>query len=341
MKYERLARSRRGLGKWYSLWLGDDHLLAVESTGYSEEYKRYYLKDIQAVVTRRSAWGNVVNALCGLLLALSLFAVYAGYNGGPTPEAFIAGVFAGLFLILLLWNLFRGPTCRCHVRLPLGIEEFEALDRLRNVKKVLTRLQPLIGQLQGGISRKDVTALARAAKDAPSFAATAVTASMVAGIPHEIENAGSDYRGGFHIIAFSLLIADSFVSLYQIYHSPKFLGHVSTGLSILFLIFAIIALVNQATHSLPSLAKWMMWGGIATVPAGMISGIVFAVYFQFDNLQRGIHTQISAFDLATLAAAHPVFAMNLLVYALLEAGIGITGLIALVRKVHSMERYRP
>lgn len=173
MKYKRIARSRRGLGKWHTLWLGDDHLLAVESTGYSEEYTRFYLKDIQALIFRRSSWGTVLNVIFGIVVAISIVAAYSGYNGGFTPESITAGIFAGIFLPFLLWNLFRGPTCRCHLRSSVGIEELPALDRVRSVKKVLARLRPMIGQLQGNLSRQEIVVLAQAAKDAPPSASHA------------------------------------------------------------------------------------------------------------------------------------------------------------------------
>ena len=77
MKYKRLA-SNRGLGKLHSLWLAEDHLLVVESTGYSEEYTRYYLKDIQAIISRRSSRGKALNAVSGSLAAISLLAGIGG-----------------------------------------------------------------------------------------------------------------------------------------------------------------------------------------------------------------------------------------------------------------------
>src|SRR5262249_54585927 len=39
---------------WCSLWLGPDHLLAVDSKNYQEEYKRFYYRDIQAFIARRT-----------------------------------------------------------------------------------------------------------------------------------------------------------------------------------------------------------------------------------------------------------------------------------------------
>ena len=38
-----------------SVWLGPDHLLLVESLRFREEYKRFYLRDIQAIAVARRA----------------------------------------------------------------------------------------------------------------------------------------------------------------------------------------------------------------------------------------------------------------------------------------------
>jgi multidrug transporter EmrE-like cation transporter len=342
MKYKRLAVSKRGLGKWHTLWLGDDHLLSVESTGYSEEYKRYYLKDIQAIISRRSGGGKVLNGIFGTMVAISLLAGIGGYENGLTPVSVTAAIFGGFFLLLLLWNLFRGPTCRCHIRTPVGIDELPALDRVRSAKKALERVRPLIGRLQGEVPRKVISELTGQAGVEPpaSPGPVAVKAPHPAG--PAAENPASPYRGGFHLAAFSLLVIDGAVSLYQIEHSPDFLNHVSTGLMLIFMIFAIFALVKQTNTPLPSQAKWMIWGGIGTIASGIIIGSIFVGFFVLGNIQNGSGATPNSynFDTATVAAAHPGFAFYLLVYALLEAFIGIAGLIALGRGQGRDERRR-
>ena len=69
-EYQRLtrARSRSAFGvvsmSRSSLWLGKDHLLCVDSSGYTETYKRFYFRDIQAVTLvatkRRDIWNGVL-----------------------------------------------------------------------------------------------------------------------------------------------------------------------------------------------------------------------------------------------------------------------------------------
>lgn len=342
MKYERLARSGRSLGRWHTLWLGEDHLLAVESTGYSETYTRYYFKEIQAIVSRRNAWGKALNAIFGSVVAISLSAAIGGYDNGFTAGSVTACIFGGFFLLLLLWNLLSGPTCHCHIRTSIGIDDLPALGRTLRVKKVLDRLKPIIGRLQGEIARAEIADLSgRVMAALPAVPPAAPVAKTAGAAPPVAEDAISPYRGGFHIAAFSILVADGVVSLFQILDSPKFLDHVSTGLTAIFLILAVIALIKQTRHSLPSSVKWMIWGGIATIAAGFIIGSMFGVYLGFENVRNGIKPKANAFDTAALAATHPGFALYLVIYALLEAGTGIGGLIVMFGKMNITKRGRP
>ena len=49
-----------------NLWLGKDHLLLVESNGYSERYKRFYFKDIQALIIRKTKVGIIRAVVLGV-----------------------------------------------------------------------------------------------------------------------------------------------------------------------------------------------------------------------------------------------------------------------------------
>src|SRR2546425_13007038 len=109
IEYMRLTRSRPRRGSFFSglatsssLWLGKDHLLNIDSNRFSEQYKRFYFRDIQAIATvrnkRREAW----NILLTLFVLSSLLFVVAG-----TPR--VAGAWALIFLIMLLVNNVLGP----------------------------------------------------------------------------------------------------------------------------------------------------------------------------------------------------------------------------------------
>src|SRR4030095_8113184 len=96
--YRRLPGMGRNLMSFSRLWLGRDHLLAVYSTGYSENYKRFYYRDIQALITRTTSRGKiwiVVFAVPAAVLAL----------GGILDPAFgriFTWSWAGILLLCLL-----------------------------------------------------------------------------------------------------------------------------------------------------------------------------------------------------------------------------------------------
>jgi len=50
--YVRLPGRRSGLLRRETLWLGSDHLLLVRSTRFNEDYRRFYLADIEALVVQ-------------------------------------------------------------------------------------------------------------------------------------------------------------------------------------------------------------------------------------------------------------------------------------------------
>jgi len=140
-----------------SLWLGKDHLLGVDSSGYTETYKRFYFRDIQAVTLmgtkRRAIWNWVLGLLTTIFLLFLLASLpYTGSTGSNSNLgeivffAFLGFVFAVPFLI----NNLLGPSCICHLRTAVQIEELPSLCRVRKTRRVLEQIRPLIIAAQGG-----------------------------------------------------------------------------------------------------------------------------------------------------------------------------------------------
>jgi len=136
-----------------SLWLGPDHLLSVESEGYTESYKRFYFRDIQAITMRKT--GRIVvlalvsgclSGLCGIV-ALAWDAIEAKW---------VFGILAGIFAVPFVLNLLYGPTCACQLRTAVQTEDLPSLGRVRRVEKILTRLRPLIAEAQGQLSAEAI-----------------------------------------------------------------------------------------------------------------------------------------------------------------------------------------
>lgn len=124
-----------------SLWLGKDHILQIDTSGYSEIYKRFYFRDVQALVfCRTDRW---LYQGVGLLGAACFFALIAVTGGGPVVAG-IFGTVAGVFGFFLLFHLLLGPSCKCYLHTAVQIEPLISMSRSRRALKVLQTLRPLI-----------------------------------------------------------------------------------------------------------------------------------------------------------------------------------------------------
>jgi hypothetical protein len=154
-----------------SLWLGNDHLLSVDSTGYTEEYKRFYFRDIQVVTIRKTKRRVVWNWVLGTAIVLCLpgLATVLFSDARSEMGAFVMwGIFASLFAVPLLINNILGPTCACQLRTAVQIEELPSLCRVRRARKVLNRIRPLIAAVQGQLAPEEIPARMRELVESPA-----------------------------------------------------------------------------------------------------------------------------------------------------------------------------
>jgi len=179
-EYQRLtpARSRTTFVSRSSLWLGKDHLLCIDSSGYTETYKRFYFRDIQTVIIvkskRRVIWNWVLGPLTAIFLVLLLGSLpYTGSTGSNSNlgEIVFFAFLGFVFALPLLINNILGPSCVCHLRTAVQIEELPPLNRLRRARKALNRLRPFMVAAQGGLPPEEISARMRAAVASPDSVA--------------------------------------------------------------------------------------------------------------------------------------------------------------------------
>jgi hypothetical protein len=147
--YTRLTRPTLAVGTYHSLWLATDHLLIVNSSGYTENYARVRFRDIKGFFLigsgRRYAWG-VTWAILAFLSALPLVVTFVS---GKTP------VFSVFFLavtsIALLWNHLLGPSCSVFVVTGVQTALLPSIVRQAKARKVLARLEALVRTAQADL----------------------------------------------------------------------------------------------------------------------------------------------------------------------------------------------
>jgi hypothetical protein len=163
-EYQRLTRTAARWGfsgartSHGSLWLGADHLLTLLSTGYTENYKRFYFRDIQAITIQKTRTWQTWNFIWGVAVFIALVGLLAGRpNGSPSSwdgGQIAGGIFLGglvlLSVVFLLLNLLWGATCKCYSRTAVQIEELPSVRRIRHAQKIVEKIRPLIAAAQGG-----------------------------------------------------------------------------------------------------------------------------------------------------------------------------------------------
>jgi hypothetical protein len=277
-QYQRLPGAgtrRQGLVSAWStrsrLYLGKDHLLCVDSQLTSEDYKRFYYRDIQAIIVRFSNRRNIWNAVFGGLAALAAIITLVGLSVPEMVTVFIALGFVGLFGIFLLINTACGPTCVTHVRTAVQIEELPSLNRLRRTRTVMNRLRPLIVEAQGQLTSEEIQT--KAAEAGPAVASASVPASPfispIAALKH--------YHGRAHLILFWLLLADVPSTLITVFFKSGW----TEAFAILLLLgtaaAAIVALVKQHDSNMPANLKSIPWIGLASLALFFITSVVYGI----------------------------------------------------------------
>jgi hypothetical protein len=148
MPYRKLTRKRRTVFGSTQLWLGDDHVLMVRSTRFVEEYRRFQLADIQALVACETPprFALQIALLIGAVLA------FLGLIGANNP---FGGWFMGLLFVSLLgtaiYDVARGQRCRCRLLTEVSSEVLDPITRTSDYRRLLTALMPALEAVQGSL----------------------------------------------------------------------------------------------------------------------------------------------------------------------------------------------
>ncbi|MGA2434506.1 MAG: hypothetical protein ABSG25_04400 [Bryobacteraceae bacterium] len=160
-KYKRLPGIKQGIFRSASLWLGDDHLLAVNNWRFGEDYKRYHYRDIQAIVITKAPrfvvpapwlvpviWFGIL----ALILGLAKVGMAMAHNGRGAEKVSLPfyeclAMLAGLLLYLVFASLMR--SCRCRIQTAVSLDELPSLYRIAKARKAVKILENRIVQAQG------------------------------------------------------------------------------------------------------------------------------------------------------------------------------------------------
>jgi hypothetical protein len=165
--YRRLPGRGSAVVYYVRFYEGPDHFLQVQSTGFTEAYKRFYFRDIQAFIVERKPWHQLWSVFWLFLAGCFVISALSIVTGAMVLWS-IAAFFVGIFLV----NLFIGPSCACYVQTAVQTEKLPTLKRVRSARKFIRRIHPALTAAQTSAT----TSVAETA-EAPAQPATPETAS--------------------------------------------------------------------------------------------------------------------------------------------------------------------
>jgi hypothetical protein len=282
LEYSRLPGSGNfalGFGR-SSLWLADDHVLLLKRRGYVEDYKRFYFKDIHAVVIRKTATFFVVNTIFGVLLLSCLILHYLGFAfwGWDQIGHILLGIWTFLFLLMLAINALKGATCSTSLHTAVHAETISSMSRIRPALRAMNILRRKIEEVQGHLSEEIL--LQHPGVQTPPVLVPPPKKEAV-------KNIASNYKGGTHLALFLFLILDATLTAFSIFNRNKVLLIIGTISSGVLWLLIVMALVKQRHGDLPRVVTGITWGVL--IYGATFYGMSYFMYMllAFQNPQYG------------------------------------------------------
>lgn len=344
--YRRLPGTGRTLMTSVTLWAADDHILQVEIRGFTEFYRRFYFRDMQAIIIRPTERAMAWTLAFGLLtLATGLVA----FTSGPGWNIFWWSL-AGVCLVVAAANLALGPSCESALRTPLQTIGLPSLRRLRSARRVLETLRPMIELDQGALEREEMLALLlKQAGDAtPLEAAGSAASTAAAAPPIAVSGPGEglapppvirsdrpirhDSGRAHEVLAYVLLLSAAVAMLPLLYFNVV----LNTSLSLVFVgrvVCIVVALARQNRSDLPIPMKRFAWTAFGweciTMLAGFFGGMALVIHLlSSGRLDPASTAPPSPLDIANFVKDNPAFKVLSVVSSLALLTLGIWGLLA-------------
>ena len=270
-----------------SLYLGDDHILAVDHNGFSEDYKRFYFSDIQGIITRRTRRRDSWSIVLGLMIACSL-------TGALFLEVesvrILSWILSGTFLVFLVVNFFRGPTCICHILTAVQEDQLPSLNRLRVALRVIGTLRVAIERTQGTLDPEEVNANEGKVVVHP-IPSTQLRRSQ--GRKHQIRHDD----GTMHLITFALMLTDGVLTGIILLHHTVAMAAVSSLVTVMYCLCIVAALVKQHKSDIPGAVRRITWASLGFICVSYFLGYILMVLTVPTLMKHRPNSMITQWDM--------------------------------------------
>jgi len=175
-RYRKLPGFRRGILRGASVWTGGDHLLSVKSYRFREDYKRFHLRDVQAIVVASAPRFHIStrSLFIGAMWLFAYLAVRARF------ELLTNALYLVAAILVAAWLLISAAfSCRCRILTAVSLEELPSVYRTWTARKFLAKVEPRIAEVQGRVESNWAEVLeASGAARALGLASAAVPANV-------------------------------------------------------------------------------------------------------------------------------------------------------------------
>jgi hypothetical protein len=259
-QYQRLPGRKSGLLRRDTLWLGSDHLLFVRSSRFTEDYRRFYLSEIQALVLQRRPIGNR-RIVEWVAIGISILAAAALFL---TNHA-VWGSLLSIVVVLYGWMVLRREDCKTWVQTAVGTAELPPLCRTKSTMKALAILDEKIRAAQPAMPVED---LSRALETPPPLPLVAPVAPP---LPPPLPVAAEALRepSRLYVLAFVFLLAFGVIKMLPTPSSSPLLWASAAG----YLLFPALVMIPLVRHGVKNirgaratavLTSMVVTGGIGT-----------------------------------------------------------------------------
>lgn len=239
------------------LWLGPDHVMHVRRSLFSEEYRRYYFRDIQAIVlTEKDSLALYLYALAGML---ALGAGLLLYNRYPAWAA-VTGVVSA-FVAMIGWQY---SDCICTLKTAVSNDVLRPLGRLRYARRSIALLREAVEDAQGAWPSDAQPPV----QDGVAREETPIAPAIP--VRH--------YAGGVHVWLFAVMLAAAASSAFEAFHRSTVVAVFDSAVGFGIIALVILAAIKQRRTDIPRAIRRVVvasaaWIGISFV-VGMILGLM-------------------------------------------------------------------
>ena len=243
--YRKLPGHRRGFFRSSSAWLGPDYLLAVNSIRFREEYKRYYFRDIQAIIVagRPRFHLSTRAALLGFLWLIAFSISYRSPQGPALVGA------AGITLVGI-W-LYISTACSCTFRIYTAAsgDLLPSVYRTWVARQFLRAIEPQISAAQVTLEWQSVDFESVHIGPRETMVPSAASQSPPVESGPSFEPRG---RSNSFNVLLTALFADALWHWFSLLHAVPWTSTISNVLAVFEITLAIVLLVQYRRKKVSS-----------------------------------------------------------------------------------------